>query len=281
MPANVAVITDSTACLPEQLAAEWRIKIVQVQLHVGSEKDDEHRFERPNLIEALKAGWPVSTSPPDPGAFFWAYQEAASMGASAVVSVHLSGRMSQTVQAAREAAQQVPVPVHVLDSGTTSLSLGFAVLSAARAAGGGAAPQRVIDVAERRFRSATELIYVDTLEYLRRGGRIGAAQAMLGSAFSIKPVLTVSEGEVAPMARARGSRRALSKMVDLAVKAARGRAVDIGVTQFGADERASELAEELGRRVPHVQNSMLVEASAIIGAHVGPGALAIAVSPAA
>jgi fatty acid-binding protein DegV len=70
-------------------------------------------------------------------------------------------------------------------------------------------------------------------------------------------------------------------MVDLAVKAARGRAVDIGVTQFGADERASELAEELGRRVPHVQNSMLVEASAIIGAHVGPGALAIAVSPAA
>jgi fatty acid-binding protein DegV len=81
------------------------------------------------------------------------------------------------------------VPVHVLDSGTTSLSLGFAVLSAARAAGGGAAPQRVIDVAERRFRSATELIYVDTLEYLRRGGRIGAAQAMLGSAFSIKPSL--------------------------------------------------------------------------------------------
>jgi DegV family protein with EDD domain len=281
MPAHVAVITDSTACLPDQLAAEWGIDVVQVQLHVGKELDDEHRFGRPGLIEAMKAGEPVSTSPAETAAFFWAYQAAASAGATAVVSVHLSGRMSETVEAAREAARQVPVPVHVLDSGTTSLSLGFAVLSAARAAEAGAQPERVIDVAEHRFRAAKEFIYVDTLEYLRRGGRIGAAQAMIGSAFSIKPVLTVTDGEVAPIARVRGTRRALSKMVDLAARAARGRAVDIGVTQFGADDAAIKLANALGKRVPNVRDSMMVEASAIIGAHVGPGALAITVSPAA
>ncbi|WP_406642070.1 DegV family protein [Amycolatopsis sp. WGS_07] len=277
MSAHIAVVTDSTSCLPEKLAAQWRISVVQVQLHVGDQTDDEHRFDRSDLIETMKSGAAVTTSPPDPGAFFWTYQDAASAGASAIVSLHISGRLSQTVEAAREAAQQVRIPVHILDSGTASMSLGYAAVSAARVAGAGGQLERVLDAAERRVRNSTELIYVDTLEYLRRSGRIGAAQSMLGSAFAIKPLLTVRNGEVSPLARVPGTKRAMNRLVDLAVKAAGDQPVDLAVTRFGSDE--SEVVRRLRERVPSAGDIVVGDASTVIGAHVGPGALSITVSP--
>jgi DegV family protein with EDD domain len=279
MPARIAVITDSSSCLPDLVASRWAIGVVQIQLSLGSHYDDENRFDRGEVIEAMRAGQVIATAPPDPGAFFWAYQEAATAGATAIVSIHISGRMSDTVRAAREAAQQVRIPVHVLDSRTTGMSLGFAAVSAARAAAAGADADRVIEAAERRCTTSTEFIYVDTLEYLRRGGRIGAAQAMLGSAFSIKPLLTVKDGEVAPLARVPGTRRALAKMVDLAVKKSGGFRADIAVTRFGASDHELEIGRQIERRVPAMVESMVVEASTVIGAHLGPGALGITVSP--
>ncbi|WP_410591357.1 DegV family protein [Amycolatopsis sp. lyj-23] len=279
MPARIAVITDSSSCLPDLVASRWAIGVVQIQLSLGSHFDDENRFDRGEVIDAMRAGHVITTAPPDPGAFFWAYQEAAAAGATAIVSIHLSGRMSDTLRAAREAAQQVRVPVHVLDSRTTGMSLGFAAVSAARAAAAGADATRVIEAAERRCSTSTEFIYVDTLEYLRRGGRIGAAQAMLGSAFSIKPLLTVKDGEVSPLARVPGTRRALAKMVDLAVKKSGGFRADIAVTRFGASDHELEIGRQIERRVPAMVESMVVEASTVIGAHLGPGALGITVSP--
>ncbi|WP_158887440.1 DegV family protein [Amycolatopsis anabasis] len=282
MPSHVAVVTDSTACLPDHLINQWGIKVVQLQLQVGAHVDDEHRFSRPEIIEALRMGKTVATAPPDAGAFFWTYQDAVSAGATAIVSVHISGRMSATAQAAREAAQQVRIPVHVLDSEILGMSLGFAALSAARAAAAGGQARRVIEAAERRYTTSTELIYVDTLEYLRRGGRIGAATKFLGTALSIKPLLTVRDGEVAPVARVPGTRRALAKLADLAVDRAGGQPVDIAVLRFGApDERMEEVTARLKERLPAVRDSLLLEASTIIGAHVGPGAVGITVSPAA
>jgi DegV family protein with EDD domain len=279
MPARIAVITDSSSCLPDLVASRWAIGVVQIQLSLGSHYDDENRFDRGEVIDAMRAGQVITTAPPDPGAFFWAYQEAATAGATAIVSIHISGRMSDTVRAAREAAQQVRIPVHVLDSRTTGMSLGFAAVSAARAAAAGADAHRVIEAAERRCTTSTEFIYVDTLEFLRRGGRIGAAQAMLGNAFSIKPLLTVKDGEVAPLARVPGTRRALAKMVDLAVKKSGGFRADIAVTRFGASDHELEIGRQIERRVPAMVESMVVEASTVIGAHLGPGALGITVSP--
>ena len=279
MPARIAVITDSSSCLPDLVASRWAIGVVQIQLSLGSHYDDENRFDRGEVIDAMRAGQTITTAPPDPGAFFWTYQEAATSGATAIVSIHISGSMSDTVRAAREAAQQVRIPVHVLDSRTTGMSLGFAAVSAARAAAAGADADRVIEAAERRCTTSTEFIYVDTLEYLRRGGRIGAAQAMLGSAFSIKPLLTVKDGEVAPLARVPGTRRALAKMVDLAVKKSGGFRADIAVTRFGASDHELEIGRQIERRVPAMAESMVVEASTVIGAHLGPGALGITVSP--
>jgi DegV family protein with EDD domain len=279
MSDHVVVTTDSTAGIPPELAAQWGITVVQIQLQVGDRFDDENRFDRTSLIHTLKSGGAVSTAPPDVGAFFWAYQDAVSSGASAIVSMHLSGKMSDTVAAAYEAAQQVRIPVYVLDTATSGMSMGFAAISAAQEAAAGAPVRRVLSAADHRYTSSTELIYVDTLEYLRRGGRIGAAQAFLGTALSVKPLLTVRNGEISPVARIPGTRRALAKLVDLAVAQAAGRPVDIAVAQFGHDERVAGIAAKLRKRLPRLQGSLLAEASMTIGAHVGPGALSITVSP--
>src|SRR4030081_3196641 len=194
MSDRVVVATDSTAGIPPELAAQWGITVVQIQLQVGDRFDDENRFDRIALIHALKSGGAVSTAPPDVGAFFWAYQDAVSSGASAIVSMHLSGKMSDTVAAAHEAAPQIQIPVYVVDTATSGMRRGFAAISAARVAAAGAPVRRVLGAADHRYTSSTELIYVDTLEYLRRGGRIGAAQAFLGTALSVKPLLTVQNG---------------------------------------------------------------------------------------
>jgi DegV family protein with EDD domain len=279
MPDRVVVVTDSTAGIPPELAAQWGITVVQIQLQVGNRFDDENRFDRTALIHALKSGGAVSTAPPDVGAFFWAYQDAVSSGASAIVSMHLSSKLSATVEAAHEAAQQIQIPVYVMDTATSGMSMGFAAISAARVAATAGSPRRVMGAADHRYTTSTELIYVDTLEYLRRGGRIGAAQALLGTALSIKPLLTVRNGEVTPLTRVPGTKRALAKLVDLAVAQAAGRPVDIAVAQFGHDERVAGIAKQLRKRLPQIQDSLLAEASMTIGAHVGPGALSITVSP--
>ncbi|MFC4004703.1 DegV family protein [Prauserella oleivorans] len=275
----VAVITDSTAGLPEQLAAQWGIAVVQVQIVAGNRIDDEARFDRSELIGMLRAKQDVSTREPDPGAFFWTYQDAVSAGATAIVSLHISSKMSATADAARQAAQQVKVPVYVLDSGTTSMSLGFAALSAARTAAAGGQVERVMEAADRRIRASSELLYVDTLDYLRRGGRIGAASALLGTALSIRPVLTVRDGEVAPLARVAGSKRALAKLADLAVERAGDDPVDIAVSCAAPSDREMSLVQQLRSRIPKLNDIMLVQASTVITAHVGPGALGVTVAP--
>jgi len=273
-------VTDSTASLPEQLRKQWGIAVIQLQLQVGDRVDEENRFDRGHLVDALGAGERVTTNPPDPGAFFWTYQDAVSAGATAIVSLHISQRMSATLQAAHEAAQQVKIPVYTVDTGTTGMSLGFAALSAARAAAAGASAERVIEAAQRRFAGSSELIYVDTLEYLRRGGRIGGAAALLGTALSIKPLLTVRGGEVAPLAKAAGSRRALGKLVDLAAERAGHLPTDLAISCFRPTDRELMLVQQLRERIPNLRELNIVEASTVIGAHVGPGALSITVSPA-
>lgn len=275
----VAVITDSTASLPEKTAKQWDISVVPVQVVVGDRVDDENRYERADLLRRLRAQEDVSTRPPDPGAFFWTFQDAISAGATAIVCLHISSKLSATADAAREAAQQVKVPVYVLDSGTTNMSLGFAAVSAARAAAAGAPVERVMAAAESRIRGSSELIYVDTLDYLRKGGRIGSAAAFIGSALSIRPLLTVQGGEVAPLARVPGTKRALNKILDVAVERAGQATVDVAVAAADPGDREQRIAGELRRRVPGLRELMTVYGSTVIGAHVGPGALGITVAP--
>jgi DegV family protein with EDD domain len=162
------------------------------------------------------------------------------------------------------------------------MAMGYAALSAAEAARRGLDLKAVADIASSRARAATVIFYVDTLEHLRRGGRIGAASALLGSALAIKPLLALSDGHINPIEKVRTSARALSRLEELALDAlevAGGAGVDIAVHHLDSQTRASDLADRLRARVPASATVILVELGAVVGAHVGPGTIAVAVSP--
>jgi DegV family protein with EDD domain len=279
MPGRVGLVTDSTSSIPPAQAAAWGITVVPMQIQIGKQIRAEPTVPKELLVRALVEDHKVATAPPDPAGFAWAYQDLANRGADEIVSVHISGRQSKTVEVAKKAAEQSPVQVHVVDSSTAGMSLGYAVLAAARVAGAGGGARRVMDSLARRLEDAHELIYVDTLEYLRKGGRIGAAAAMLGSALSVKPLLTMINGQVAPLERVVGADRALRRLVDAAVRKAGDRQVDIAIEHFGAQERADHVLSRLRPRLPAAREVTFTEVSSTIGVHVGPGAVGITISP--
>lgn len=273
MSAAVAIVTDSTAYLPDDVIAEHRVSVVPLQIAIGGDVRDEGR------TDIGQRDWrSVTTSRPSPERFQRAYEEAAGSGASAIVSVHLSGEMSGTLDGARLAAGGAPIPVTVVDSRSIGMGLGFAVVAAAEAAAGGARLDEVADAAVRRARATRSLFYVDTLEHLRRGGRIGAAASLVGSALMIKPLLHIIDGRIAPLEKVRTASRALARLAELAIDLAGDLEVDMAVQHVAAAGRADALARQLRSHVPRLRALHVGEAGPVVGAHVGPGMLGIVVS---
>ena len=277
---SVAVVTDSTAYLPAGLAERWGVGVVPLHVVLGRRTGIEGVQVSPDEVaRALRERrLEVRTSRPTPAELARAYRAS---GASDVVSVHLSGALSGTVEAAVLAAREVAeegIAVRVVDARTIAMGLGFAVLAAAQAARDGAPAVEVEQRARRVARRARLVFYVDTLEHLRKGGRIGAAAALLGTALSVKPLLHVVDGAIAPLERVRTASRAVARLQDLAVEAAGDEPVDVAVHHLAAPERAGEIAEELRARVPDLRSLHVSEVGAVVGAHVGPGLLGVVVS---
>ncbi|SFD70131.1 EDD domain protein, DegV family [Actinopolyspora alba] len=279
MNRRVAIVTDSTASIPAALAEELGITVVQLDLSIDGESDDERRVPHDRLAEAMRSGRPVTTAAPPAPAFFWNYADAVSEGVEAIVSVHLSGGLSATCEAARAAAAEVSVPVHVIDSGMCGLGFGLPVIAAAEAAARGDDVHTVLELLHRRLNGTTEMVYVDTLEYLRRSGRVSGGQATLARALSIKPLLVMRDGELHELTKGIGPERVLRKAVERAARTASGR-VDIATEHFQAPERAKWVLEKLNRGLSPQREPFLEETSAIIGAHAGPGAVGITITPA-
>jgi DegV family protein with EDD domain len=281
----VALVTDSTAYLPPELIAEYAVTVVPLQVLLAGKAFDENEIEPAQVARALRERTPVTTSRASPGMFCAAYQDLQSRGYDAVVSVHLSGEMSGTVGSARLAAGQVDLPVHVVDSRSLGMGLGYAVTSAGDALAAGAGPEAAAEAALSRAANSSALFYVDTLEYLRRGGRIGAAGALLGSALAIKPLLRLDDGRIVPLENVRTSARGIARLEEIATAIARsvapaGRPVDLAVHHLDAEDGAASLAERLTARLPGHRRLLVCEVGAVVGAHVGPGMLAVVVSPA-
>jgi DegV family protein with EDD domain len=276
----VAVVTDSTADLPARVARAHGVLVVPLQIVIGTRSYPEGvEVDAEAVAQALRAHVPVRTSQPNPAAFLAAYQLAADAGASGVLSLHLSAHMSGTHSSATLAAAQSPVPVRVVDSHSLGMALGFAVLSAARRAAAGGGLDECYAVAEARVAATSSFFYVDTLEHLRRGGRIGAAQALLGNALAVKPLLHLRDGRVEPLERVRTAARAIARLEELALEAASGREVDIAVHHLASADRAEVLAEALRSRTEHLRELLVSEIGAVVGAHVGPGMLGVVVAP--
>ena len=280
----VALVTDSTASLPAELAAARDITVVPLQVVIGATSYDEgvEGGVTPQMLaEALQAWTPVSTSRPNPDQMLEVYERLAKDGATEIVSVHLSGELSGTFESAQLAARRASVPVHAVDSRQVGMGTGFAVLAAADARDAGAEASAVASAARKRASTATSLFYVDTLEYLRRGGRMGAASALIGSALAVKPILRIEDGRVAPFERVRTAGKALNRLEELAVEAAGSAPVDIAVAHLASPDRAAALAERLTERMAAGLDGRPVhlgEIGAVLGAHVGPGMVAVCVS---
>ena len=267
-------------------------------------------------LDAVQRGARVTTSQPSPAAFTDAYAAAAADGASAVVSVHLSGELSGTVAAARSAAERAPLPVHVVDSRTAAMGLGFAALAAAWAAAGTPADDALItprqgmaeppaiprwrflqlrrhadavpapdaDAVAAAARAAAESsrvwFLVDSLEHLRRGGRLSGPVAALGTVLGLRPLLTVSDGRLVVAEKIRTRRAALDRLVAVATAAALARpAARLAVHHAGRPDAAQELARRLAEATDGAVREIVVSpAGAVLTAHVGPGLLAVVVA---
>ena len=276
---RVAVITDSTAYLPNDLASSHGITVVPVQVVVSGQPYDEGTGITPHDVAVALREWGVvTTSRPSPERFAAAYLAAAEAGATAVVSAHLSGEMSGTYDSAVLASKDAPIPVTVIDTRSVAMAMGFAVLSGATAAMAGADAEAVADVIRRRASTGSALFYVDTLDYLRRGGRIGAAQALLGQALAVKPILELVDGRVTPLEKVRTTSKALARLEELVIERAAGRPCDIAVHHLDAVARAETLAGHLVARMSD-SRVLVSEVGAVVGAHVGPGMVAVAVAP--
>jgi DegV family protein with EDD domain len=280
MSAAVAIVTDSTAYLPGRLADRHGLTVVPLQISIGGSVSEEGvDINAAETARALREWYPVTTSRPAPARFADAYEAAARAGATGVVSVHLSAAMSGTVEAALLAARDAPVPVEVVDTGTIAMGVGFAALSAAAAARRGDSIEDVAAAARSRAERSRSLIYVDTLEHLRRGGRIGAAATLLGSALMVKPLLGISGGRIEPLEKVRTPSRALARMADLAVEFAGDRDVDIAVHHLAAQSRADALAARLRERIPRHGELHVGQVGPVIGAHAGPGMVGVVIAP--
>jgi DegV family protein with EDD domain len=282
MPA--VIVTDSTASLPPEVAAERGIVVVPLQVVIGATVYDEGADgATPDLVAAALKEWkPVSTSRPGPAALLEVYEKAARDGATEIVSVHLSGDMSGTFESAQVAARDASIRVIPVDTRQVGVATGYAALSAADVLDAGGSADDAAEAARDRAASASSLFYVDTLEYLRRGGRIGAAAALLGGALSVKPLLQIEDGKVASLERVRTSSRALSRLEELAVQAAGEAPADVCVAHLANPERAGQLTEKLAQRLEANLEGRDVwcgELGAVLGAHVGPGMIAVCVAP--
>jgi DegV family protein with EDD domain len=277
----VAVVTDSSAYLPDGFATRHSVHVVPIHVLIDERSGlDGVDFGPVEVAAALTGRRTVTTSRPNPDEFARTYQRLLDAGAEGVVSVHLSRELSGTWESARLAAQEVGVEqIRVVDSRTTVMGLGFAVLRAATAASGGASAAAVEEAAVAAAARTTTFFVVETLEYLRRGGRIGSAAAFLGTALAVKPVLHVKDGRIVPLEKVRTTNRAVARLVDLAEQAAGADYVELAVHHLAAHDRAVELATRLDERISQASGCVVSELGAAIGAHTGPGMLGVVVCP--
>jgi len=274
---NVAIVTDSVADLPPQVAEEFGITVVPLVLRFGTDvyrdgldlSPDEF-YERLRGSKALPA-----TSVPPPVAFADVYDKLAEK-TNEIVVISLTSRLSATYQVALQAVglMKKRCRVEVLDSQWAVMAQGFITIAAAKAARGGASLDEVLDAARRTMRRVDMRAAFDTLQYLERGGRIGKAQALLGSLLKVNPIIGLKDGEVYPVARERSRAKAVDYLHDFVTSF--GNVEGLAV-EYAADlDEANKLVQRLRSEYPQIP-IYLSRTSPVIGTHTGPGLILVTV----
>jgi DegV family protein with EDD domain len=275
---SVGIVTDSTCYLPAEVVAELGIEVVPLQVisngvafnEVGGITVDE-------VATALRAGKSVTTSRPNPEVFVEAFEKLHRAGHESIISVHLSSELSGTYESAVLASRKVDFLVDVVDSRGIAMMLGFAVRAGAKQANSGGSHTEVLDLIQRKCAGASVIFYVDSLEFLEKGGRITAMQARMGASMNLKPLLRMINGKVEQQELVRSSEKSIARMIEIVVAAARIKS-EIAVHHVEAFDAASTVVAQL-KELTGVEDISVTSAGAVVGTHVGPGALAVVVSP--
>ena len=280
--AKVAVVTDSTGVMPAEVTRNLPIHFIPLHVIWGDKTYlDTVNITPDEFYEKLKVEKAIaSTSQPSPAAFRDVYTSLIDQGYD-VLSIHISARLSGTLDSAIQARNMLPgAKIEIVDSETTSLAMGFHVLTAARLAAQGASLQECKAAAERA-RSTSGLYFVlNTLEFLRRGGRIGGAAAFLGTMLNLKPILEVRGGRIEAVERVRTSAKARDRMIELFESRLVDTRGSIHVATLYADvpEDGAALLENARQHVGslNIAETIIGRVTPVLGAHTGPGALGIA-----
>ncbi|MQM28174.1 DegV family protein [Glycomyces albidus] len=275
---TVVVVTDSTSALPAELRASHRgLTVLGIPVLIGGV---EHRegvdVTGEAILRAMRESQTVTTSGLPPEELKATYTRLLDEGAGGIVSVHLSGRLSGTVAAAEAAAAGFGGRVAVVDSLGAGMGVGYPALAALEAAEKGLDLLSAAAAAQEAIGRTTTYFYLDTLEYLRRGGRISTARAIVGTALSVKPILGVEDGRIDVVEKVRTPTRGLQRLAALAVADAGEAEVEMTVHHLGAERRAEALAGWLKERFEgRLRRMDVTEVGAAVGAHCGPGLVGV------
>jgi DegV family protein with EDD domain len=268
---NTAVVLDSTADFPEGAERpSWRI--VPLYVRFGDDTLRDYVDLGPHdFYERLRAADELpTTSQPTPQDFLDAYEQLS--GYERILSLHIAGKLSGTVQSAQLAAAEAGDRVRVIDTGTVCAAIAMLALAIQRRLEEGTSDEEVDELVERHAQDAGLLFTLETLTFLARGGRIGKARAMAGQLLNVKPILAIVDGEVEPVGRVRGSAKALAELVSrFEAQTGDSPALRVGIAHGDAPERAEALRQLVLRARPRAQVEVVTTLGAVVGTHAGPG----------
>lgn len=272
---TVRVVTDSTADIPPQVTSALRITVIPDDIIFGGQTYRDGIDITPERFRELLATnrhFP-KTAHPGPGVFLDTYRQLGQDGAG-IVSIHVGYHLSGMVRTAQSAAAELSpsVRVAVVDSQQLSMAQGWQVIAAARAAQQGASFEEVVALAQRLPPLAHAAVMLDSLDHVRRGGRIGRAAALMGAALRVKPLINVVDGHAAPLANVRTRRRALDRLVEHV--SAKAPFLALAVLYVGVPEAASSLTDRLSALYPR-DGILVSEVGAAVATHLGPGAVGV------
>jgi DegV family protein with EDD domain len=275
---KVAIVTDSTSYMPKAILEQYHIHVVPSIVNWGTQSyRDGLDISATEFFERLKTD-PLhpTTAVASIGEFRDVYARAAD-GAEGVIGIHLSHKLSGIFSTAQQAKALLPTAqIEVIDTGATAMALGFVVLAAARAAADGRSLKEVVKAAQETIPCVGLVFTVETLEYLRRGGRIGGAQAFIGGLLDAKPILELRDGRVEPVERVRTKKKAVDRVLEnIAAKVEGKSSIRLATIHAAAPQEAAELLERAKTRLGAIE-AILAEASPTVATHAGPGTVGLA-----
>jgi len=272
---KLAIVTDSVSDISPKIAKELNIKVVPLTVIFGTEQFlDGIELSNAEFFKKLETdpNHP-STSQPSPEAFVKTYEKLLKEGYE-ILSVHVSAKLSGTINSAEQAIKAIDTnKIKIIDTGSASMAQGLVAMSAARAAKNAKSLDELADIAESTAKKTTVYVAMDTMEFLKRGGRIGKARAMLGSILNIKPIITTNDGEIVPHSRARTIKKAISSMInDMGEK---DQIIEVAVLHSTTPDLAKDVMTQINAQ--NLNNAgTITEIGPVVGTHAGPGCLAIA-----